>query len=168
MWAYCRNFCKRKFPIAHGDDRCHSSSVIRTKLYERDDAPQLGGSVLDGSRAAQSRRVQDAARALRMDALTFVAWMVERSRRAGDPVDRWPTPWLVEAMTATRLRRDPHVVRRLRDGWRLILTFHGQPFAMVVPVSGPRDETAHDPTARVGSSDAPAASSMTGSTDRTR
>lgn len=140
----------------------------RTRIHEGSDAASGGRSGLDGTRAAQSRRVHDAARELRMDAMTFVAWMVDRSRRAGDPVDRWSTPWLVEAMTATRLRRDPHVVRRLRAGWRLILTFRGKPFAMVVPISGPREESAHRPTALVGPPAVPSASSMMSDGDGTR
>jgi antitoxin (DNA-binding transcriptional repressor) of toxin-antitoxin stability system len=70
--------------------------------------------------------------------MTFIAWMLDRSARMGDPVSNWDIPWAVEVTSATKLRRDVGVVTRIRSGWRLILTFHGKPVAMIVPVAQPR------------------------------
>lgn len=58
------------------------------------------------ARAAQSRRVQVAARSLGVDPAAFIAWTVDRFARAGDPVGRWRVPWLIEVTTATGLRRN--------------------------------------------------------------
>lgn len=97
-----------------------------------------GTSAVTHGRVAQARRVTRAAEKLGIDPVTFMAWIMHRSARAGDPVEGWPTPWLIEVTTATRLRRDVRVVSRLREGWRLILTFHGRPFAIVSPITHPR------------------------------
>jgi antitoxin (DNA-binding transcriptional repressor) of toxin-antitoxin stability system len=78
--------------------------------------------------------------------VTFIAWMLDRSTRAGDPVTGWKIPWAVEVTTATRLRRDVRVMQLVRSGWRVVLTFHGKPFAMIVPITRPRadDLDEHD------------------------
>ena len=102
------------------------------------DPRRKGTSAVNHSRVAQARRVTRAAEKLGIDPVTFMAWIMHRSARAGDPVEGWPTPWLIEVTTATRLRRDVRVVSRLREGWRLILTFHGRPFAIVSPITRPR------------------------------
>lgn len=95
---------------------------------------------VSSSRIAQSRRVRSAAQSLGIPPVTFIAWMLDRSARAGDPVAGWKIPWAVEVTTATRLRRDVRVVRRIRSGWRVVLTFHGKPFAMIVPITRPRSD----------------------------
>jgi antitoxin (DNA-binding transcriptional repressor) of toxin-antitoxin stability system len=105
----------------------------------------ISDTVASSSRVAQSRRVRSAAQSLGIPPVTFIAWMLDRSARAGDPVAGWKIPWAVEVTTATRLRRDVRVVRRVRSGWRVVLTFHGKPFAMIVPITRPRADDLDEP-----------------------
>ena len=136
--------------LVRGCDKCHSSSVKETHVplghtprgaaHERTER-----STAQRSRSEQARRVLIAAKRLHMHPRTFIAWFASVSGR-GDPVDGWSVPWLVDVTTATRFRRDAEVVSRLRTGWRLIVTFHGKPFAVVIPLPEP-DSKAQFPSA---------------------
>lgn len=88
-------------------------------------------------RAAQRDRIRAAAEALRMDPTSFVCWMLSGARWQANPAEYRPLPWLIGVISATRLHREENIVVRLRQGWRLIVTFHGKPFAMIVPLEMP-------------------------------
>lgn len=92
-------------------------------------------------RAAQRRRILAAAAALRMDPTSFACWMRNHAHQRQAPSEYRPKPWLISVISATPLHRDEQVVVRLRQGWRFILTFHGKPFAMIVPLQAPTKPT---------------------------
>lgn len=93
-------------------------------------------------RAAQRERIRAAAEALRIDPASFACWMLNHAHQQQAPSRYRPRPWLISVISATQLRRDEQVVVRLRQGWRFILTFHGKPFAMIVPLEAPTTPTA--------------------------
>lgn len=93
-------------------------------------------------RAAQRERIRAAAEALRMDPSSFACWMLTHAHQQQAPSKYRPRPWLISVISATQLHRDEQVGVRLRQGWRFILTFHGKPFAMIVPLEAPARPTA--------------------------
>ncbi|KTR41656.1 hypothetical protein NS263_04045 [Curtobacterium oceanosedimentum] len=72
-----------------------------------------------------------------MDPASFACWMLSHARQQQSPSEDRPRPWLIRVISATQLHRDEQVGVRLRQGWRFILTFHGKPFAMIVPLDPP-------------------------------
>lgn len=87
-----------------------------------------------GAAAMRKQRVLAAARALRMEPKDFLAWVIARSAKLGDPVDLWAEPWLICVVRFTELHRSRLPYELMRAGWRIVVTFHGRPVAWITPI----------------------------------